>query len=55
MTETTTAQAMQHRAGLVNKLNEMGARPQMTAAMSTAQLEDFLAWAEGTGGPWRDR
>lgn len=56
MTQTTTAQAMQHRANLINKLNTAGARPQMTAAMTTAQLEDFLAWSEGTGGPgWRDQ
>jgi hypothetical protein len=54
MQNQTTAQAMQHRADLIEKLNSKGARPQMTRQMTTAQLEDFLAWAEGRGGPgWR--
>lgn len=55
MTQTTTAQAMQHRADLIEKLNSKGARPQMTRQMTTEQLENFLAWSEGTGGPWRDQ
>jgi hypothetical protein len=48
MQTQTTAQAMQHRADLIEKLNSMGARPQETSAMTTAQLESFLAWAENT-------
>lgn len=52
---TSTATDMQHRTDLIEKLNAAGARPQMTRQMTTAQLEDFLAWSEGTGGPWRDQ
>jgi hypothetical protein len=40
------ATAMQRRADLIEKLNAADHRPQMTAALSTAQLEQLARWED---------
>jgi hypothetical protein len=43
---TDIATAMQHRADLIEQLIRMGTRPVLTANLSTAQLEQLLAYEQ---------